>query len=223
MVPGLQEESALWHAGLRTVAGVDEVGRGALAGPVVAAAVALPRDRRPAWLSDLRDSKALTSRERERLACAIREEAEACAIGYAGVSVIDTVNILQATFIAMERAVAALPAQPDFVLVDGRPIPEGRWSRARGVIGGDAAVASIAAASIVAKVARDRLMVSLERRYPGYGFDRHKGYSARFHLQALLDLGVTPMHRRSFAPVRSRLHGDGHLERLLSATRGVAP
>ncbi|MSQ61345.1 MAG: ribonuclease HII [Dehalococcoidia bacterium] len=215
-VPTLDRELALWAAGTGTVAGLDEVGRGALAGPVVAAAVVLPSDRRPAWLGELRDSKLLTARARERLAAAIREESVAVAVGYAGVAVIDGVNILQATWLAMERAIAALPALPDHLLIDGRPVGRRGWPPATAIVRGDATVCSIAAASIVAKVSRDRFMVALDREYPGYGFAGHKGYAARTHLEAIRDLGVSNVHRRTFAPVRSRLCGDGHLEELLA-------
>jgi ribonuclease HII len=216
LVPTMKEERALWRAGQTPVAGVDEVGRGALAGPVVAGAVILRQNKRPAWLSELRDSKMLTPKERERLAIAIHAEAEACAIGSAAPAVIDTINILQASYVAMERALARLPLPPCYVLVDGPLLPKITCG-AKPIIDGDALVCSIAAASIIAKVARDRLMVALDRAYPGYGFPEHKGYSAPVHLQAILDLGVSPVHRRSFAPVRSRLCGDGHLERLLAA------
>ena len=215
-VPTLDRELALWAAGARTVAGLDEVGRGALAGPVVAAAVVLPWDRRPAWLGDLRDSKLLTARRRELLAAAIREEAVAFAVGYAGVVVIDEVNILQATWLAMERAIAALPVRPGHLLIDGRPVGRRGWPPATAIVGGDATVCSIAAASIIAKVARDGLMAALDGQYPGYGFSGHKGYSARTHLEAIRDLGVSDVHRRTFAPVRSRLCEDGHLEELLA-------
>ncbi len=205
--PTLDEESALWAAGWNAVAGIDEVGYGALAGPVVAAAVVLPRERRPAWLSELRDSKLLPPAERERLAAAIRLESEACAVGFAAPAVIDSINILRASHVAMQRAVTRLAAPPAFALIDGRMAP-GLDCGTRTIVGGDALVCSIAAASIVAKVSRDRLMVALDRAYPGYGFASHKGYAARSHLQAILDLGVCPMHRRSFAPVRARLCGS---------------
>ena len=219
--PTLDRELSLWAAGARTVAGLDEVGRGALAGPVVAAAVVLSPDRRPQWLGDLRDSKMLTARGRERLAAAIREEAVAFSVGYAGVAVIDAVNILQATWLAMERAIAALPVRPNHLLIDGRPVRRRNWPPATAIVRGDATVCSIAAASIVAKVARDRLMAALDRRYPGYGLAAHKGYAARTHLEAIRDLGVSDVHRRSFAPVRSRLCGDGHLEEVLARVPAV--
>ncbi|HWO94387.1 MAG TPA: ribonuclease HII [Dehalococcoidia bacterium] len=214
IVPTLDVESALWADGRSLVCGVDEVGRGALAGPVVAAAVVLPRHA-PAWLFDLRDSKALLPQERERLAALIRAQACCWSIGSAAPAVIDSVNILQATFVAMERAVAGLRPCADVALVDGSQLPR-LPCETIGMVDGDAYVASIAAASILAKVARDGLMTALDRRYPGYGFAAHKGYSCPSHRRALLDMGVTPVHRRTFASVRSRLCGDGYLEHLVA-------
>ncbi len=213
-VPTLDEERALWASGRTIVAGVDEVGLGALAGPVVAAAVVLPPEGRPGWLAELRDSKLLSPSRRERLATAILAEAD-CGVGFAAAAVIDSINVRRASHLAMERAVALLPVAPSFALVDGAAVPA-LGCAARAIVNGDALVCSIAAASIVAKVARDRLMTALDAVYPGYGFAAHKGYAARSHLQAIYDLGVTPIHRRSFASVRSRLNGDGHLERLLA-------
>ncbi|MCC7413035.1 MAG: ribonuclease HII [Gammaproteobacteria bacterium] len=184
------------------VAGVDEVGRGPLAGPVVAAAVVLDPRR---IIAGLRDSKALSARRREDLAARIEQEALAWALGRAEVEEIDAINILQATLLAMRRAVEALAVVPVLALVDGPHCPS-LVCPARAVIGGDATQPAISAASIIAKVARDREMVALEARYPGYGFAAHKGYPTAAHLQALARLGVTPAHRRSFAPVR-RLAG----------------
>lgn len=221
--PTLDAERSLWRAGHRLVAGVDEVGLGALAGPVIAAAVVLPPDADWPWLAELRDSKQLTAEARARLAPLIRAGALAFGIGVASPAVVDTLNVLRASQLAMERAVSALGCQPTAALVDGNRPPALRCDT-RGVIDGDASVCSIAAASIVAKVARDRLMVTFGALYPGYGFAAHKGYSAPTHLRAIHDLGVSPIHRRSFAPVRSRLTGDGHLERLLEgvAARALA-
>jgi ribonuclease HII len=183
------------------VAGVDEVGRGPLAGDVVAAAVILD-PLRP--IDGLRDSKKLSASRREILAPLIRERALAWAIASASVAEIDELNILQASLLAMHRAVAALDPQPGFVLVDGNRLP--RWPyAARAVVGGDGQVEAIAAASILAKVYRDEALQSLELQYPGYGFAAHKGYPTAAHLQALQTLGVTPVHRRSFAPVKKLL------------------
>lgn len=186
------------------VAGVDEVGRGPLAGDVVTAAVILDSERP---VQGLRDSKKLRPDRREVLADEIREKAVAWAIGRASVTEIDNLNILQASLLAMHRAVAALQPQPSFVLVDGNRLP--RWPYASdAVIKGDDRVPAIAAASILAKVQRDHEMVELEQLYPGYGFAAHKGYPTAFHLAALRDLGPTPVHRRSFAPVNAVLKGS---------------
>ncbi len=183
------------------LAGVDEVGRGPLAGPVVAAAVILDPDRP---VEGLKDSKKLTERRREALAEEIRERALAWSLGRAEVEEIDRINILQASLLAMQRAVAALALVPELVLVDGNRCPAFDYP-SRAVIGGDALVPAISAASIIAKVSRDREMVELDRRYPGYGLARHKGYPSKAHLAALQTLGVTPVHRRSYAPVRRLL------------------
>ena len=182
------------------VAGVDEVGRGPLAGDVVAAAVILG-DSPPAGLTD---SKALSPRQRERLAETIRSEAVAWSLGRATVAEIDELNILQASLLAMRRAVEALSVQPSLVLVDGNHLP--RWSyEARAVIKGDLSEPAISAASIVAKVTRDSEMVILDDLYPGYGFAAHKGYPTKAHLTALASLGVSPVHRQSFGPVKRLL------------------
>lgn len=183
------------------VAGVDEAGRGPLAGPVVAAAVILD-PARP--VNGLDDSKRLAPAERERLAVQIRDRALAWSVGRAGVAEIDRLNILQATFLAMRRAVAALDPAPDYALVDGNRWP-GLSCPGEPVVGGDGKVAAIAAASILAKTVRDAEMAALDRRYPGYGFAAHKGYPTPAHLEALRRLGPCPEHRRSFAPVRACL------------------
>ena len=182
------------------VAGVDEVGRGPLAGDVVAAAVILG-DSPPAGLTD---SKALSPRQRERLAETIRSEAVAWSLGRATVAEIDELNILQASLLAMRRAVEALSVQPSLVLVDGNHLP--RWSyEARAIVKGDLSEPAISAASIVAKVTRDSEMVILDGQYPGYGFATHKGYPTKAHLTALTSLGASPVHRRSFGPVKRLL------------------
>jgi len=185
------------------VAGVDEVGRGPLAGPVVAAAVILD-SARP--VEGLRDSKALTARQRTRLAHEIRTRAQAFAVAYASVAEIDLMNILQASLLAMERAVLKLTVQPSHLLVDGNQVPKFADSMQRFVaepiIGGDDSVPAISAASILAKVCRDRLLTRLHRQYPQYGLDRNKGYPTREHLAALQAHGVCAIHRTSFAPVR---------------------
>jgi len=180
------------------ICGVDEVGRGPLAGPVLAAAVILD-PARP--IDGLDDSKKLTEKRRECLDIAIRQQALAWSIGRAEVEEIDAINILQASLQAMQRAVAGLEARPGLALVDGNRAPVFDCP-ARTIVGGDASEACISAASIIAKVARDREMVELDRQYPGYGFARHKGYPTKFHLQALVEQGISPVHRRSFGPVR---------------------
>jgi len=182
------------------VAGVDEVGRGPLAGPVYAAAVILDPNAR---IDGLKDSKLLRARERERLCALIEARASAVALGFACVEEIDRLNILRASLLAMQRAVAGLALVPQVVYVDGRERPSLEMPTVA-VIGGDAIIAAISAASIVAKVHRDREMDRLSELYPGYGFDIHKGYATRTHLEALELLGPTPQHRQSFAPVRRR-------------------
>ena len=179
-------------------AGVDEAGRGPLAGPVVAGAVMLD-PRRP--VEGLKDSKQLSAKRRDELAALIRERAVAHALGRAEIAEIDQLNILQATLLAMRRAVAALAAQPERVFVDGNRCPELDVPTVA-VVGGDALLAPISAASILAKTARDAEMVRLAAEFPGYGFERHKGYGTQAHLAALRALGPCPIHRLSYAPVR---------------------
>lgn len=183
------------------ICGVDEAGRGPLAGPVYAAAVILDGHRPVAGLAD---SKKLSARQRERLTLEIREKALAWAVASASVEEIDRLNILQATLLAMARAVASLAIAPAEVLVDGNRVPD-LPVRARAIVGGDATVAEISAASILAKTARDTEMLALHERYPDYGFDRHMGYGTAMHMEALRRLGPAPCHRRSFAPVRALL------------------
>lgn len=183
------------------VAGVDEVGRGPLCGAVVAAAVILDPVRP---IEGLADSKKLSEARREQLFDIICERALAWSLGRAEVEEIDELNILHATMLAMQRAVAGLDPAPSHALIDGNRCPKLSCS-AEGVIKGDSKVAAISAASIIAKVSRDREMVELDRRYPGYGIAIHKGYPTPAHLEALASLGVTPIHRRSFAPVRRLL------------------
>lgn len=192
-------ERTLRRSGGPLIAGVDEVGRGPLAGPVVACAVVMPPDRRA--IAGVDDSKALTPRERERLAAQIRRAALALALGAASAREIDRYNILNATVLAMRRALARLSVKPDHVLVDGRPL------RTLGVehvsvVGGDARCFSIACASLVAKVTRDRLMIALARRHPAYGWEHNVGYGTPAHLETLHTLGFSPHHRRSFAGAR---------------------
>jgi ribonuclease HII len=186
----------------RLPAGCDEAGRGPLAGPVVAVAVIL-NPARP--IAGLADSKQLSARQREALAELIKERAIGWAIGAATVAEIDALNILQATLLAMRRAILALATPPVKVLVDGNCLPANLPCPAEAIIRGDQTVPCISAASILAKVHRDALMLELDELYPAYGFKDHKGYGARRHLEALARFGATPVHRRSFAPVRQCL------------------
>lgn len=196
----VREDDLFHDTSSHIVAGVDEVGRGPLAGDVVAAAVILS-DPAPAGVTD---SKALTAQRRECLADVIRKEAISWALGRASVAEIDELNILEASLLAMRRAVEALSVVPTLVLVDGNRLP--RWSfESRAIVKGDLREPAIGAASIVAKVQRDGEMLALHDQYPGYGFDQHKGYPTKAHLAALERLGVTPIHRRSFAPVKRLL------------------
>lgn len=187
----------------RLICGVDEAGRGPLAGPVFAAAVVLRNDRIPRGLAD---SKALSPRRREILAGQIRRDALAWSVAQASVEEIDAFNILRATLLAMRRAVQSLAIEPDEVLVDGLHCPEVPYP-ARAIVKGDVAVGPISAASILAKTARDAEMLRLHRLYPQYGLDRHKGYPTRAHLEALKRHGVCEIYRRTFAPVRKILLG----------------
>lgn len=183
------------------LAGCDEVGRGPLAGDVVAAAVILD----PANpITGLDDSKKLTEKKREQLFEEIQTKARSWCIARASVAEIDTLNILQASLLAMSRAVQGLHIQPEHVLVDGNKLPKWHYS-AEAVIKGDSRVAAISAASILAKVTRDREMIVLDKKYPGYGFADHKGYPTKVHMEALEKLGITPIHRTSYAPVKSKL------------------
>ena len=180
------------------IAGVDEAGRGPLAGPVIAGAVILDPDKP---IEGLRDSKRLSASRRDELFDQIRERALAWAVGRAEVEEIDRINILQATMLAMSRAVEALQPSADHALIDGNRCPDLSCT-SRAIIKGDSKVPAISAASIMAKVTRDREMLDLDRRYPGYGLAQHKGYPSKAHIEALESLGVTPVHRRSYAPVR---------------------
>ena len=206
-LPDFSFETAALAEGFLCIAGVDEVGRGPLCGPVTAAAVRLFPDRIP---EGLRDSKALSAPRREALFQAIHAMAEV-SVAHASVDEIDRLNILNASHLAMARALAGLPRPPDLALIDGNRLPKGLPHPARTLVKGDAKCLSIAAASIVAKVTRDRIMVDLAQQHPGYGWEKNAGYPTRDHLAALLDLGVTPHHRRSFKPVHKILYQGGSL------------
>lgn len=197
-MPDLKREDVLRSDGYQIIAGIDEAGRGPLAGPVSAAAVVLPQGFTHELLDD---SKKLTERRRELL----YEELTGCddiqwSHAYAEVEEIDDINILKATHAAMARATEGLSKQPDYCLIDGLAVA-GFPFASEGIVKGDGISLSIAAASIIAKVSRDRLMVQYAEKYPGYGFERHKGYGTKVHLEALRKLGPCPIHRRSFAPV----------------------
>ncbi len=201
-----RHESELWERGLELVAGVDEAGRGPLAGPVVAAAVVLPRELP---FDGIDDSKKLTAARRDELFALIHGHALAIGVGSSSEKVIDDINILRATHAAMRQAVAALGIEPDHLLIDGDPVPD-LPAPQTAIHRGDEQSAAIAAASIVAKVTRDRLLVEYDTTYPGYGFARHKGYGTPDHMAALTRLGPCEIHRRSFAPVLES--GGGHSE-----------
>lgn len=188
----------------KLIAGVDEVGRGPLVGAVVTAAVILDPERP---ITGLADSKKLSEKKRLLLAEEIKEKALAWSLGRAEATEIDQLNILQATMLAMCRAVQGLHIQPDFVLIDGNRIPVALNIAAQAVVKGDSLVAEISAASILAKVARDQEMLLLHQKYPQYGFDRHKGYPTKFHLEALEKYGILSEHRQSFAPVKKYIKG----------------
>jgi ribonuclease HII len=199
-LPTFDQEHALQARGYRLVAGVDEVGRGALAGPVMAAAVILPLGADFPWLKLVRDSKQLSPRQRERVFDLVRSAGIPFGLGSVPHATIDRVGIVRATRMAMAEAVQALPSRPDFLLVDALSLPEVELPQ-KGIVRGDQLSFSIACASIVAKVSRDRQMTELDGVYPGYGLARHKGYGTRLHLQCLGRLGPCAIHRRSFAPV----------------------
>lgn len=205
-LPVLQHEKALWAAGLKRIAGVDEAGRGPLIGPLVAAAVVIPRDmlevEADQALRDLTDSKQLLPRQRRYFYNWMRsEQAVEIGVGIADASEIDAINILKATHLAMKRALEALETLPDCALVDGLPVP-GLPCPSNAIVRGDGQSLLIAAASVIAKVTRDDLMDLLDRAHPEYGFAQHKGYGTARHVQAMLKYGCIEQHRRSFRPVR---------------------
>ena len=202
--PDYSFELAAQARGLTRIAGVDEVGRGPLCGPVTAAAVVLDPNHIPEGLND---SKTLSHKRRAALVELLLETAD-CSVAHASVEEIDEMNILQASHLAMRRAVAGLRQVPDHLLIDGNRMPGGLNLSAELIVRGDARALSIAAASILAKEVRDALMVDLAQQYPGYGWEHNAGYPTKDHKQALLDLGVTPVHRRSFKPVHNILCQD---------------
>lgn len=205
--PDYSFEMAAFEAGAARVAGVDEVGRGPLAGPVVAAAVRLDPHNIPGGMND---SKVVSQKRRVLIARQLHQLADV-SIALASVDEIDDINILHASMLAMERAVAGLSVRADHILVDGNRVPDGLQGRGRAIVKGDARSLSISAASIVAKTWRDQMMVDLAQQHPGYGWDRNAGYGTREHLLALQNLGVTPHHRRSFKPVHNILYQGKNL------------
>ncbi len=192
---GFDFEKTAKEQGFSAVCGVDEAGRGPLAGPVCAAAVILPEGL---VIEGLNDSKKLTEKKREALYDVIKEKALAYSIAFATVEEIEEYNILQATFMAMTRAVEGLSVTPDYALIDGNKIPPQLTVPAQAVISGDALSYSIAAASVLAKVTRDRYMVEMDEKYPAYDFKKHKGYGTKVHREAILEVGPSPIHRMSF-------------------------
>ncbi len=204
--PDLVLELALYNDGIAIIAGIDEAGRGAWAGPVVAAAVVLPLERSDlkSELDGVRDSKLLSSRQRRLWAGKILEIASTIGVGQATAEDVDTLGLILATRTAMTRALHELDLSPDYLLIDHILLPESELPQTA-LPRGDAIVLSIAAASIIAKVTRDTIMIELDERYPGYGFPQHKGYGTSVHQQALTALGPAPVHRRSFTPIAALL------------------
>ena len=202
--PNLSEENRLKSQGYELIAGIDEAGRGALAGPVVAAAVILPCSSNIPWFKLVRDSKELSAKKRESLFHLIQKEVVAVGVGIVSPQIIDAINILKATQLAMKQAVEKLPQQPHFLLIDRLTLPHCPIAQ-KGITRGDKLCLSIACASIVAKVTRDHIMEELDNIYPGYGFAKHKGYGTRGHVSCLQQLEPSPAHRLSFAPVKTML------------------
>ena len=202
--PSLAEEKSLAAQGYRLIAGVDEVGRGALAGPVVAAALILPTKLKARWVPQVRDSKQLSPISRERLFPYIQKIAVSIGIGSSDNEVIDTRGIIQATRLAMKSAIDQLSPPPHYLIIDYMRLPEISLPQ-KGITNGDSLCLSIACASIIAKVVRDRLMVEMDRVHPGYGLAEHKGYGTRKHIDCLHRLGPCPIHRRSFRPLKDTI------------------
>jgi ribonuclease HII len=203
--PSLVNEQQLWHQGKVLIAGVDEVGLGCLAGPIVAAAVIIPPHCLP--IVGVRDSKQMSAKQRDRVFAAVMAQAVRFGLGMANVTEVDTVNVLQASYLAMNRALARI--QPvEHALIDGRSIKPGKIAVAHTtIIDGDAHSYAIACASVIAKVRRDRLMRRLSNRFPGYGWERNAGYGTQQHREAMINLGITPWHRQSYAPVQAAIAG----------------
>ena len=201
LVPSLEEEEEMRSAGYRLIAGIDEAGRGALAGPVAAAAVILPPMVQGRWREEIRDSKLLSPSRREYLYHHIEDISLSIGTGMTMPDIIDTSGIVNATRYAMEMAIEMLSPPPDCLLIDYLLLPGMRLPQ-KGIVDGDRLCFSIACASIIAKVTRDRLMTELDETYPGYGLAKHKGYGTRQHIACLQQIGASPIHRRSFMPLR---------------------
>ena len=203
-LPNFDVETRLIRKGYKAIAGVDEVGRGCIAGPVTAAAVILNPQKIP---SGLNDSKKLNLKNREKIFQSIQDTCTFC-VAHSSVEEIDQINILQAALLSMKRAIWGLRIKPDFVLIDGNKNPEGLESNFETIIKGDSKSLSIAAASIVAKITRDRIMSRLDKEFPGYNWSQNAGYPTKMHKSAILDIGITPYHRRSFKPVYNILYNQ---------------
>ncbi len=204
-IPSFAEERSLKAQGYRLVAGVDEAGRGALMGPVVAAAVVLPNDLKVRWRDRVRDSKLLNTATREFLFECIMEKAVSVGVGISSNEVIDNIGIIKATRLAMKLAIEQLVPEPQYILIDYMRLPEVSLPQ-KGITNGDRLCFSIACASIVAKVSRDRMVKEMDISYPGYGFARHKGYGTKEHLACLRSRGPCQIHRRTFRPVREMIN-----------------
>ena len=203
-LPDFDAETRLITKGYKAIAGVDEVGRGCIAGPVTAAAVILNPQKIP---SGLNDSKKLNLKNREKIFQSIQDTCAFC-VAHSSVEEIDQINILQASLLSMKRAILGLRIKPDFVLIDGNKNPEGLESNFETIIKGDSKSLSIAAASIVAKITRDRIMSRLDKEFPGYNWSQNAGYPTKMHKSAILDIGITPYHRRSFKPIYNILYQE---------------
>jgi len=201
-LPDFDVETRLIKKGYRVIAGVDEVGRGCIAGPVTSAAVIVNPQNIP---SGINDSKKLSLKDREKIYQVIKETCT-FSVAHATADEIDQINILQASLLSMQRAIAGLNIQPDFVLVDGNKSPEGFERKSKTIVKGDSKSISIAAASIVAKITRDHIMSRLDKNFPGYAWSKNAGYPTKFHKSAILNIGITPYHRRSFKPVYNILY-----------------
>jgi ribonuclease HII len=200
--PGWAEEKQLWKQGFSSIAGLDEAGRGCLAGPVVAGAVIMPPRLKGEWVAMVRDSKVLTPEKREYLYCHIVSMAISFGVGVVDNTQIDCLGIAPATRLAMKQAVEHLDCRPDYLLVDYLKLPDIPLPQ-KGIVDGDALCFSIACASIIAKVSRDRLMCELDATYPGYHLAKHKGYGTALHMECISQKGISPIHRRTFAPLKS--------------------